>query len=383
MASCDLPEDLVIQILLWLPVMSLLRFKSVCKSWCAVIENSSFIFKHLNRAENHLIAMRCRDRYDKVAFFLLFGKSVEVCINLDFPFFKEDSQESFEVCINRDSPFFKEVRLQMVASCNGIICLHDQLRGRPFITNRPINLVLWNPATKELRALPEPSCPSYIKRSLNFGFGFDSKANDYKVVRITIFWDELGRPVGNQVEVYSLSLDSWRRIDAILPVKYIMTRTESTADLNGTYRWCALYECDDDNEVMLTFDLCKELFRTTPLPVSRLREKLHKLLVLRESIALSVILPEDEDYLEVWVLNEHGVKDSWTKAYVIGPIFQLNFCLEFSMNGVLFFTNGQGSLGVCDPDTGEIKYLGVQGGDALEVVLYKESLVSIKGSGAA
>ncbi|KAK7850392.1 putative f-box protein [Quercus suber] len=43
----ELPEDLVIQILLWLPVMSLLRLKCVCKSWCDLISGQNFITKHL------------------------------------------------------------------------------------------------------------------------------------------------------------------------------------------------------------------------------------------------------------------------------------------------------------------------------------------------
>jgi hypothetical protein len=42
-----LPEDVVIQILVCLPVISLLRFKGVCKSWNALITHQNFITKHL------------------------------------------------------------------------------------------------------------------------------------------------------------------------------------------------------------------------------------------------------------------------------------------------------------------------------------------------
>ncbi|KAI3881206.1 hypothetical protein MKX03_015911, partial [Papaver bracteatum] len=38
--------DLLLQILVLLPVISLLRFKSVCKSWRAIIENTDFIHRH-------------------------------------------------------------------------------------------------------------------------------------------------------------------------------------------------------------------------------------------------------------------------------------------------------------------------------------------------
>ncbi|RZC94490.1 hypothetical protein C5167_026221 [Papaver somniferum] len=39
-------EDLLIEILLWLPVVSLLRFKAVCRRWRSVIESSDFIHRH-------------------------------------------------------------------------------------------------------------------------------------------------------------------------------------------------------------------------------------------------------------------------------------------------------------------------------------------------
>jgi len=37
-----LPDELITQILLRLPVKSLIRFKSVSKSWCSLISNPSF-----------------------------------------------------------------------------------------------------------------------------------------------------------------------------------------------------------------------------------------------------------------------------------------------------------------------------------------------------
>ncbi|KAI3916432.1 hypothetical protein MKW92_010049, partial [Papaver armeniacum] len=42
----SLTEDLLIEILLWLPVVSLLRFKAVCKYWRSIIESSDFIHRH-------------------------------------------------------------------------------------------------------------------------------------------------------------------------------------------------------------------------------------------------------------------------------------------------------------------------------------------------
>lgn len=45
-----LPQDLVIQILLRLPVKSLVRFKSVCKSWLSFISDSHLWLSHFKLA---------------------------------------------------------------------------------------------------------------------------------------------------------------------------------------------------------------------------------------------------------------------------------------------------------------------------------------------
>ena len=58
---------------------------------------------------------------------------------------------------------------------NGIICLGDEING----------LVLWNPETREHKAVPKPFCDLFD--SVNFAFGYDHNSNDYKVVRVVTF----------------------------------------------------------------------------------------------------------------------------------------------------------------------------------------------------
>ncbi|KAK4487388.1 hypothetical protein RD792_005988 [Penstemon davidsonii] len=48
----SLPEDLIIEILLRLPVKSLLRFRTVCKQWHVIIKSSSFIRRHAHHESN-------------------------------------------------------------------------------------------------------------------------------------------------------------------------------------------------------------------------------------------------------------------------------------------------------------------------------------------
>ncbi|EEE68606.1 hypothetical protein OsJ_27141 [Oryza sativa Japonica Group] len=45
--TVELPDEIVREVLIWLPVKSLARFKSVCKAWLSIISESCFIREHL------------------------------------------------------------------------------------------------------------------------------------------------------------------------------------------------------------------------------------------------------------------------------------------------------------------------------------------------
>ncbi|KAJ6670039.1 hypothetical protein OIU85_021995 [Salix viminalis] len=54
--SC-LPEDMIKETLLRLPVQSLLRFQAVCKRWLALITSSNFILTHCKHRPKHSIML--------------------------------------------------------------------------------------------------------------------------------------------------------------------------------------------------------------------------------------------------------------------------------------------------------------------------------------
>ncbi|KAK7822236.1 f-box/kelch-repeat protein [Quercus suber] len=69
------------------------------------------------------------------------------------------------------------VRVDIIGSSNGLVCLH---------VDYPFNIILWNPATKETKVVPKSriSYPQSKASLLDLRFGFDIKTNDYKVVMI-------------------------------------------------------------------------------------------------------------------------------------------------------------------------------------------------------
>ena len=70
-------------------------------------------------------------------------------------------------------------------------------------------MILCNPALPESRILPKSKNAIYGKTIVT-GFGYDSRANDYKVVAIWFPFVGLDEV---EVYVYTLGFDSWREIN--------------------------------------------------------------------------------------------------------------------------------------------------------------------------
>nr|KJB74170.1 hypothetical protein B456_011G277300 [Gossypium raimondii] len=207
----ELPEALVMEILSKLPVKSLTRFNCVCKYWCSSFQTPHFISNNYhNNLENNnlnLLLSRC----DGNTFQRYFSQ------------LSNEKYQNYIVKQNIHLPFFKNDRPSVYGACHGLLCLLDPSKDKAAI---------WNPSTREFKILP----PSSIQRPPYFSpfeetyltldhvefnhasFGFDSKTDDYKVIRfvtLTFVNSEEQYPHSHfmyQVELYSLRSNSWKEI---------------------------------------------------------------------------------------------------------------------------------------------------------------------------
>ncbi|GMN22458.1 hypothetical protein TIFTF001_045658, partial [Ficus carica] len=155
-------EDVVLKILQQLPVKSLLRFKCVCKSWYNLINSPTFIAMHLNRSESDYTTKDHKDH-----FVSLFVHQSSIC------FFSYDTFE-FSSNLSIEYPCCRRFLVSIVGSCNGLLCLWDTEYH-----------YLMNPATRDVKRLAnEPALPQNMHRA--YGFGFDPKAETYKLVRVAL-----------------------------------------------------------------------------------------------------------------------------------------------------------------------------------------------------
>ena len=119
------------------------------------------------------------------------------------------------------------------------------------------------------------------------------------------------------LEIYSLKSNSWRKLVCNgMPDPW--GGGFHHVNLNEFCHWLM------PQSHMLSFDFSNEIFFATNLPSesdilppTTTRER--NLVVLNGSISL-IVNEFETAYFHIWVLGELGVKKSWTKFFVLGPL---------------------------------------------------------------
>ncbi|PON85011.1 F-box associated domain [Trema orientale] len=203
----------------------------------------------------------------------------------------------------------------IIGSCNGLLCVVDN----------KFTYHLINPATREFKVLKEQDEPL---ANPSYGFGFDPKANDYKLLRITIA----------KTEVLTLKSNSWRSIlmmsndDCSTSVMKGVRLVEfwSKAVLNNTLHWIGESLVQKRKFSIIAFDLIHEKFRDINIPGDHDRDFHYKCYssMFQDCLSISIICGRTgiDRRVEVWVMKEYGVEGSWTKQYCIlnSNVFYLN-----------------------------------------------------------
>ncbi|XP_048128735.1 F-box protein At3g07870-like [Rhodamnia argentea] len=392
MSSSDepkLPQDVIVEILKRLPVESLLRFRCVSRSWRSAIDDPRFVALHLNHSA-----------LDASNWYLL-------CVNLWDPVQRLCSLFSNE---SLTLPPKSQIEIPFVTlpycyggvdgSCNGLICITEIFRhGCPEIKT----MYLWNLFTRKHKEVPRSGL-EHRSLSVSVGFGFDARSNDYKIVRIFYVLKYNGGFLPKkkkkrttpqpQVEIYSLSTDSWRSLECEVPT---LRRGDRAVFLNGNLHWFA-YKFDDlGNEVgygsIVLFDVAGEVFDEMAPPEEMSHEDgldnlimsvavLNDLLAVIISVSGTVDDPEPHFVcsVRVWVMREYGVPETWTKLYssetsgeeALGEVLQID---GFTRNGKLVMEIDDKERVFWNPITGQ--YANIPISKQCDLVTVVESLVSL------
>lgn len=367
-----LPEEILIQILLKLPVKSLVRFRCVSKSWDSLITHPSFVSLHLSHA------MAGHDRsVVLLRHYSLTQRKERNTLYLDGESFLEHQELEF--------PLKTHDTYYLAGSCNGLLCFSD------YIINN-LQVILWNPSLRKCVQLP---IPRFIDTDLThtyvLGFGFDTRRVDYKVVRLIYIlgknWSVIVPP---EVEVYELKTNAWRGIQTAVP--YVIPESSSQAFVNGAIHWIGYNPADkvapSPRSIVVLFNMQDEVFGEMELPkggdyANRLNLSLA---VHQDLICLLHCHPMEEDGHQlygvcwVWVMKEYGTADSWTKLFTInisehGGIGRI---LGFRKKGDALLVTHNDELVSYDLRGQRISRLGLYGvARSFEVIPYMDCLVLV------
>lgn len=389
-SSCYLPEDLVIQILLRLPIKSLMRFRCVCKFWYTLTRNHDFISDHFCFTKKQSTGSLIRSKNN------ITRKLVLSCLD-------DETPVAFPSLTPEVDGMDWEGVAKILGPVNGIFCVFDET-----------NIVLWNPATRESKVLPPLIPPPNIKLPiLSVGFGLDSETNHPKVLRSVsdyedyerdLFFVDLHKKVYKPsssdskmnepkvlkdvmaddvyekdlfVDIYTLTAGSWSDPFPVdLPARIL---GHLNIYVNGASHWWAQIK-DEQKLAILSFHMTDEVFQIIPIPSHAYKFQV-EVAVVNECLGLicSPIVAHEKCF-DIWVMKEYGVKESWAKLFTVGPILQVQRLLGILKNGDYLFEKELGQLVSHKKNTPEIKSLNIDGPHYhSQHFTYKESIFSLSG----
>ncbi|XP_058208986.1 F-box/kelch-repeat protein At3g23880-like [Rhododendron vialii] len=319
-----LPTELLDEILVRLPVESLIRFTSVCKSWYSLITSPSFVTKHLNHSKTNARNLLLKTyNYEK-------NKERYLLYRGDEKFSDEFSELEYPL----STPFRPK---RIVGSCNGLICMVD--RNLPSCRS----IILWNPLIRKSMTLRMPSQPETPPWWFVLGFGAHPTTQEYMLVSIVFEKEDIEQP--SKVELYTQGTGSWRSITCVGYPHGIAELNWSQAFVNGAIHWIAFERRVVDGLLpcsIMAFNMVSQAFSVTNMPAALVRlvnQNLvgHSIMSYGESLAVSC---HEGVFCCIWVMKEYGVAESWAKLYNINLPIGLKQIIGFRKNGqVLLSTN--------------------------------------------
>ncbi|XP_026416646.1 F-box protein At3g07870-like [Papaver somniferum] len=348
-----LPEEIIENILSWLPVKSIKRFRFNLLITILGTDQNTPTLPDMFSIDHNVISSSSSPSQSLSSPFL--GNAV----GIGYPF-TSSTPRTF-------------------GSCNGLVCI------KPWREDNTI--YIWNRCTKEYKEVPETPIkypPALSRAGLYpgtrtlYGFGFDCKADDYKMLRIVGFEGEYV----SEARVYSLGLNSWKSL-GFIPYSTYWYRDRGLL-VDGVLHWiavqCSGYEAPRS---VVSFDISDETFRYTPFPYYCFAYNALSFLGIWEG-KLCLILQDDKDNDAVWTMKDY----TWTKHLNIPRHIGLTYgrAIQTFQNGEVLLdyvyswkekSEESGSLISYDPKHGRVKVLKLGSlPDLIGIEPYIETLVS-------
>lgn len=332
----SLPREIILDILSGLPISSLVQFKSVCRAWRMLARDPDLVNMHSTRMaeSNPCLIFHCDYPIRNQLYFV----ELSACND------KKEKVKMFDV------PFWSAMsEFDVVGSCNGLLCLSDALYNDA--------LYIYNPFARKYQELPKSM--QYLHQELVFGFGFHPTTMEYKVVKI-IYYKNSDRcyrrtfritNMNSEVQIFTLGSSTWRSMGK---AAHHLLQGPSQVLVKGRLHWVT-WPRRYKRRSIISFDLADEQFQEVPTPdCYTLNKRKYHLVVLGGCLAAAVY--SNFGKLEIWVMREYGVKESWIKKFNIGSYvprgFERNVNQSFKISKII--SKGRFVRVLCLLQNGEI-----------------------------
>ncbi|KAL5730504.1 dynamin GTPase [Ranunculus cassubicifolius] len=377
----NLPNELLIKILLTLPIESLSICRAVSKIWYKIIKTPQFIQTfNINTIQNHhspLVLTTDEFLLPKPQFHLINNE--------------ETSLIFYQNSLNPPQPIS-----QIFFSNGWVLCV---MKPREKYGKEIQPYLVYNPITGEQMVIPKSPVDSYPNRCGRqgvIGFGWDSVHNRFKVIRIS---DICGfkRYYGTFLEIFDFEKGEWRVIqwvgtyrDPCRASSIFRFRFRTNTFVNGKLHWIS-YPYREPMSIVC-FDLDSEEFGIVPMPEALELDPIedgigngndgrvfeHYLLVLGE--CLTLVHNVSDKHVEVWIMKVYGSQLSWELRYIINNIVMDNASpvkgpykpIKMMINGEILLLCAEENLGYYHPVTKVFRQVEVGH------VLYRPSILKPK-----
>ncbi|XP_058210491.1 F-box/kelch-repeat protein At3g06240-like [Rhododendron vialii] len=330
----SIPNPILMEILSKLPITTIRNCRCVCSYFRNLISDPEFAQLHLPKSQPHLLY-----RGDECT---------------DDTLFKLNLPEGLEV----------------LSSCNGLICLYLPRTYNPYY--------VWNPVVGERVIVPQTEKAFFGQ--CGSGFGFCSGTNQYKVLR---FLTPSTGLIKLEAEINTLGTDLWRRVgDAPLYLHWY----SGGCFLNGGLHWI-VHDTENRFESMCCFDFGKERFQPFPGPSKFRGLRVDSMNMGALKDGLYVFFQTTIHTLDIWVMKDYAVQESWTRVFAVkiprvepfcGPIYRP--LMVWSKGGNLLICSLSGGLfewNMRDRSLRKVRYNGKYP-SVFRAMVYIPSFISIK-----
>ncbi|RWW30910.1 hypothetical protein GW17_00004501 [Ensete ventricosum] len=285
--TMELPSDLFMEILSWIPARALLKLRCVCKCWYSITTDPVFVRLHLQQQQ------------------LLPQVTSVLTFHRDFT-----NDRSLLSCLDVvDAPWIaKNVAIWHSDSlpvislpCHGLFCLYH--------TYMEFDVCLYNPATRKSFSLPQ-NFTSVDVVSSDFCLVYHPVSKQYKVIHM---FSTLSTML--LMEALTVGGSTWRKVGVSSALAKHTLLSRGRLSGNGTVSWLA--QNNTLGDTILSLDLEDERLIEIPFPdIEHLQERGNTSLTEMEgTVHLAIHWYANVDLMDIWMLQESGAHPVWIHKF--------------------------------------------------------------------